>query len=171
MSLKQLTKVNCLLIKKLLSHYYKNKILIKPPNDLFVNKKKICGILQETITKANANYFIVGVGINLIKSPAINNYPTTNLLELTKINVSKNKLNESVDKAIDSRIKNVEAEDVRYSIDGVMATFTMVGILKKQEHYKQALDVLNLLESKKSNLPTIILCKTKVIYDIIRIFL
>ena len=75
-----------------MSHYYKNKILIKPPNDLFVNKKKICGILQETITKANANYFIVGVGINLIKSPAINNYPTTNLLELTKINVSKKKI-------------------------------------------------------------------------------
>ena len=32
------------------------------------------------------------MGINLIKSPAINNYPTTNLLELTKINVSKKKI-------------------------------------------------------------------------------
>ena len=40
LSLKQLTKVNCILIKKLLSHYYRNKILIKPPNDLLVNKKK-----------------------------------------------------------------------------------------------------------------------------------
>ena len=92
LSLKQLTKVNCLLIKKLLSQYYENKILIKPPNDLFVNKKKICGILQETITKANANYFIVGVGINLIKSPTITKYPTTSILELTKINVSKKKI-------------------------------------------------------------------------------
>ena len=82
MSLKQLTKVNCLLIKKLLSHYYKNKILIKPPNDLFVNKKKICGILQETITNNNHEYLIVGIGINIIKSPKIKNYPTTNLLEL-----------------------------------------------------------------------------------------
>ena len=92
MSLQQLTKVNCFLIKKILSRYYKKKISIKSPNDLLVNKKKICGILQETIKKANANYFIVGVGINLIKSPIINNYPTTNILELTKINVSKKKI-------------------------------------------------------------------------------
>ena len=92
MSLKQLTKANCFLIKKILSRYYKKKISIKSPNDLLVNKKKICGILQETITKANANYFVVGVGINLIKSPTINNYPTTSILELTKINVSKKKI-------------------------------------------------------------------------------
>ena len=32
-----------------------------------------------------------------------------------------------------------------------MATFTMVEILKKQKSYKQALSVLNLLESKKAD--------------------
>ena len=92
MSLQQLTKINCFLIKKTLSYYYKKKITIKPPNDLLVNKKKICGILQETLKKANKTYFIVGVGINLIKSPYINNYQTTNLLELTKIKVNKTKI-------------------------------------------------------------------------------
>ena len=92
MSLQQLTKVNCFLIKKILSRHYKKKISIKSPNDLLVNKKKICGILQETLKKANTTYFITGVGINLIKSPNIKNYPTTNLLELTKIKVSKKKI-------------------------------------------------------------------------------
>ena len=92
LSLKQLTKVNCILIKKLLTQYCKNKILIKPPNDLLVNKKKICGILQETITKSNTNYFIVGIGINLIKSPNINNYPTTSIFEVANINISKKKI-------------------------------------------------------------------------------
>ena len=92
MSLKQLTKANCFLIKKILSRYYKKKIFIKSPNDLLVNKKKICGILQETLKKANTTYFITGVGINLIKSPNIKNYPTTNLLELTKIKVSRKKI-------------------------------------------------------------------------------
>ena len=92
LTLKQLTKVNCLLIKKLLSYYYKNKISIKHPNDLFINKRKICGILQEAITKANVNYFIVGVGINLVKSPIVNKYPTISILELTKKNVSKKKI-------------------------------------------------------------------------------
>ena len=92
MSLQQLTKANCSLIKKILSRYYKKKIFIKSPNDLLVNKKKICGILQETLKKANTTYFILGVGINLITSPYIKNYPTTNLLELTKIKVNKEKI-------------------------------------------------------------------------------
>ena len=96
MSLKQLTKANCFLIKKILSRYYKNKISIKSPNDLLMNKKKFCGILQETLKKANSTYFIIGVGINLIKSPYIKNYSTTNLFELTKIKVSKNKITSEI---------------------------------------------------------------------------
>ena len=40
MSLKQLTKTNCFLIKKTLSQFCKKKIYIKPPNDLLINKKK-----------------------------------------------------------------------------------------------------------------------------------
>ena len=89
-SLKQITKINCLLVKKLLSSYYKRKITFKKPNDLLVNKKKICGILQEKISKLNKKYLIVGIGINLIKNPNLKNYPTTNLSELLNKKVSKN---------------------------------------------------------------------------------
>ena len=62
--LKQLTKINCVLVKKLLSFYYKNKIIFKKPNDLLIDKKKICGILQETLIKHKKKYLIVGIGIN-----------------------------------------------------------------------------------------------------------
>jgi len=92
MSLKQLTKANCFLIKKALYQFCKKKIYIKPPNDLLINKKKICGILQETLKKTNTTYFIIGIGINLIKSPHIENYPTTSILELTKTKVKKKKI-------------------------------------------------------------------------------
>ena len=34
LSLREFTKVNCLLVKKLLSNFYKGKISIKKPNDL-----------------------------------------------------------------------------------------------------------------------------------------
>ena len=85
LSLKNLTKLNCLLVKKLVSEFYKGKILIKKPNDLLINKKKISGILQETLSKADEKFIIVGIGINLIKSPKIKAYPTTNLFELTNI--------------------------------------------------------------------------------------
>ena len=40
LSLKELTKLNCLLIKKLLSRYCNNKISIKPPNDILIKKKE-----------------------------------------------------------------------------------------------------------------------------------
>ena len=89
MSLKKITKINCLLVKKLLSLYYKKKITIKAPNDLLINKRKISGILQETITKSNETFIIIGIGINLIKSPNISNYPTTDLYKLTKIKINR----------------------------------------------------------------------------------
>ena len=104
---KQLTKINCLLVKKLLAHYYKNKIIFKKPNDLLINKKKICGILQETLFKRNKKYLIVGIGINLIKNPNIINYPTTNLFSLIKKKISKRKIENQIKKIFELKISKI----------------------------------------------------------------
>ena len=90
-TLSKLTKINCLLVKKIIEKYYKKRIVFKKPNDLLINKKKICGILQEIISVSGNKFLIVGIGVNLIKSPKIKNYPTTNLSEL--INKPINKIN------------------------------------------------------------------------------
>ena len=90
LSLRELTKVNCLLVKKLLSSFYKSKITIKKPNDLLIKGKKISGILQETISKSDETFIIVGISINLIKSPNIKSYPTTNLFDLTNVKITSN---------------------------------------------------------------------------------
>ena len=92
LSIARLNKFNCLLVKKLLEKYYKKKIFLKKPNDLLIQKKKISGILQEIITISNNKLLIVGVGINLIKSPIIKNYPTTNLYELINKPTNKRKI-------------------------------------------------------------------------------
>ena len=84
-----LTKKNCFLVKNVISKYCKKKINFKPPNDLLINGKKICGILQEKIEKSKIKFLIVGIGFNLIKNPTIKNYPTTNLLEVTNRKVNK----------------------------------------------------------------------------------
>ena len=104
-SVKQLTKINCLLVKKLLSLYCKNKIIFKKPNDLLINRKKICGILQETLTKLNKKYLVVGIGINLIKSPYIKNYPTINLLDLTKKKILKSKIENEIKKIFEFKLR------------------------------------------------------------------
>ena len=92
LTLRQLTITNANLIIKLISFYYKKKIKLKLPNDILINKKKICGILQETIQKNGIKYLIVGIGLNLVKSPNIKAYPTTNLYELTKTKINANKV-------------------------------------------------------------------------------
>ena len=103
-SFKQLTKLNCLLVRKILSTYYKKKIIYKKPNDLLIDKKKICGILQEKLIKLDKKYLIVGVGVNLIKSPYIKNYPTTNLKELLNKKVSKIKIENQLKKIFELRL-------------------------------------------------------------------
>ena len=84
-----ITKINCLLVKELISKYTKKKILFKKPNDLLIDKKKISGILQEVILIKDNKFLITGIGINITKNPIIRNYPATNLQEVTKKNISK----------------------------------------------------------------------------------
>ena len=88
-SIPKLTKINCMLVKKLLTNYYKKNITIKKPNDLLINKKKISGILQEIISKSGNRFVVVGIGINLVKSPKVKSYPTTNLFELVNKFIDK----------------------------------------------------------------------------------
>ena len=79
------------MVKKIISKFYEGKIIVKNPNDLLIDKMKISGILQETLSKSDEKFIIVGVGINLVKSPKIKTYPTTNLFELTNIKINSYK--------------------------------------------------------------------------------
>ena len=88
-SISKITNINCLLVKKLLSKFIKKKIIFKKPNDLLVDKKKISGILQETISFSNKLFLITGIGININTNPTIKNYPATNMCELTKKSITK----------------------------------------------------------------------------------
>ena len=104
LSINTITKINCLLIKKLLSSFTRKKIIFKKPNDLLIDKKKISGILQEVIFLNKKKFLITGIGINIIKNPYIRNYPATNLQEVTKKSISKsnveNKLKQLFEKSL-----------------------------------------------------------------------
>ena len=87
-SLSTIINLNLKIIKKIIHKKINSLTQIRKPNDILINKKKVCGILQETIFKQNKKYLIVGIGINVSRSPKINNYPTTFLN-----NYSNKKLN------------------------------------------------------------------------------
>ncbi len=65
--LKNLTSTTCKIVRKSLLKLIKIKIKIKKPNDLMINEKKVCGILQETIFYKSKKFAIVGIGINVDK--------------------------------------------------------------------------------------------------------
>ena len=107
LNFEKITKLNCELVRKLLSKFYKKKISIKLPNDLLINGKKICGILQESIIKDEQQYLIIGIGINLIKSPYIKDYPTTNLFELIKKKIDKNEFQNKLKSIFEKNINRI----------------------------------------------------------------
>ena len=74
--------INPLIISDVIKHFCEKKnINLKFPNDIFVNGKKICGILQELIVSNNRKFLIIGIGVNIISNPEINDeYQATNIL-------------------------------------------------------------------------------------------
>ena len=64
--------INPVIISDVIKKYCKNKnISFKWPNDVLVDGKKICGILQEVITSEETKFLIIGIGINVLASPNI----------------------------------------------------------------------------------------------------
>ena len=79
-SVNEFTLINPMLnIDVLSKHCKENSLFFKSPNDIYINKKKVCGILQETILKESKKYLILGIGINISSNPQIKNYQTANL--------------------------------------------------------------------------------------------
>ena len=93
--------INANIIKKILNEYTKKIIKIKKPNDLLIDGKKICGILQEVIDHKKEKYLITGIGINTKISPPNKDFKSTSL----KINSSRNISNKNI---IDKIKKNYD---------------------------------------------------------------
>ena len=60
------------------------KTKIKWPNDILINKEKISGIISEIFNINNDKYINTGFGVNIVSSPKIENYPTTNINKYNK---------------------------------------------------------------------------------------
>ena len=58
----------------------------------YSKKKKICGILQETVTNAGKQFLIVGIGINTNLDPKNSSFPSTSLKHITNKNIDNKKL-------------------------------------------------------------------------------
>ena len=78
--------INPVIISDVIKRFCGEKnISLKFPNDLFLNKKKVGGLLQEVVTFNNSEFLIIGIGLNILSNPKINNnYKATNIFLETK---------------------------------------------------------------------------------------
>ena len=100
-SFNEFSTINSIIISDVIEHFCEKKnINLKFPNDIFVNRKKICGILQELIVSNSKKFLIIGIGVNIVSNPNVNNiYQATNILLETQ---KKPKINEIIDLIISS---------------------------------------------------------------------
>ena len=93
--------INPIIISDVIEHFCEKKnINLKFPNDIFVNRKKICGILQEHIVLNSKKFLIIGIGVNIVSNPNVNNtYQATNILLETQ---KKPTIKEMIDLIISS---------------------------------------------------------------------
>ena len=89
---KKFAVLNAYLLRNVLVKKFSNKIKIKWPNDLLIEKKKICGILQETVINEGRKFLIVGIGINTNLDPKNSSFLSTSLKQITNKNIDNKKL-------------------------------------------------------------------------------
>tara|TARA_B100001057_G_scaffold101071_1_gene98160 strand:+ start:315 stop:827 length:513 start_codon:yes stop_codon:yes gene_type:complete len=96
--IKSLSKKVYTLLKKSLGKFVNEKITIKLPNDLLIKGYKVCGILQETVNFNNTKYFIIGIGINLVKCPKIANKQVSFLQKYNNNKIKKTDIYKKIKK-------------------------------------------------------------------------
>ena len=84
------------------------KIIKKKPNDLLIENKKICGILQEVIEFKNDKFLITGVGINTSITPTDKKFTSTCLQEKKKKIIKNLNIIKKLKNAYEKMIKELE---------------------------------------------------------------
>ena len=88
--LSKLSVKTAVFLAEWLADRVKGNLAIKWPNDIYLDGKKIAGILVETKIKSGVAKAVVGVGINYSKAPVENSGFIENLSSLTKEDFEKN---------------------------------------------------------------------------------
>lgn len=84
---------------------------IKWPNDIILNGKKVCGMLIEKTKKNGNDYFIIGIGINILQKDFSNLPKAGSILSVTGVNIDLITFIQDFHTYFISRIMNIPDEE------------------------------------------------------------
>lgn len=84
---------------------------IKWPNDIILNGKKVCGILIEKKKINSEEYFILGIGINILQTDFSNLPKAGSVLSVTGLTFDLTKFVHQFHPYLSSRIENIDSEN------------------------------------------------------------
>ena len=109
--LKNLSLRACYFLFNLLNPYVNGELTIKWPNDIYLNEKKIAGILTETKIKGNIAKAVVGIGVNYYPVSVEGSGCLYNCISLSRKEVEL-KIVDSIDSVFSEKPKKEEILEI-----------------------------------------------------------
>ena len=152
-NLKKIQFLVQLQIRNILKKYRIKNLSLKWPNDLYINNKKVCGILQESVVFRKF-FLIIGIGINVQSSPKIKKYPTTFLNKEAGRRVNLKDLVDQLKMAFVSNIIDLKNEKINYKIrEHSLSKTPILMICGSKEQENQSITLRRLGQEKQDTLP------------------
>ena len=112
---KALSVNSAYIVLKVLESYGIDNLSIKWPNDIYVNDRKICGILLEAVSRNDIECLIIGIGINVNQEEFVGEYitdPTSMYLELHE-EIDLNEFKEKVFASLSNNLREDYYEEIK----------------------------------------------------------
>ncbi|MDP9957192.1 BirA family biotin operon repressor/biotin-[acetyl-CoA-carboxylase] ligase [Epilithonimonas hungarica] len=100
-----------IIVRDFLDNLTKETTKIKWPNDIILNGKKVCGILIEKKKINNDEFYIIGIGINVLQTDFTNLPKAGSIYSVTGININLLKFVEKFHQNIIARLNQVLPEE------------------------------------------------------------
>lgn len=105
-----------IIVRDFLANLTNANVKIKWPNDIILNGKKVCGILIEKKKIDHEEYYIIGIGINVLQNDFSHLPKAGSVLSVTGLNFDLNQFVNEFHQHIISRLKDIDPEEMILNI-------------------------------------------------------
>jgi len=100
-----------IIVRDFLANLTNGNVEIKWPNDIILNGKKICGILIEKKKVAKKEYYIIGIGINILQNDFSHLPKAGSILSITGLSFDLKDFATQFHQYLISKIEQIDSEE------------------------------------------------------------